>query len=192
MRVAGGSAAGALSAACRSYNKHVVTYTPSSRSSDPVVWRRRTVDLVPRLSTVSDFEPTTDFPDNVDGDDAALVTEAGRRDAAVQQKRRTGLRVLTVLAIAALLATGYPLVRTLIAVASGYLILAIGIKVLGAFARPIPDAPPPGELRRVKLTYRCSSCGTELRLTLANDTVPTPPRHCADDMELITNLEDIL
>lgn len=141
---------------------------------------------------MSDFEPTTDFPDNVDDDDLPVSTEAGRRDAAVQQRRRTVLRVLTVLAFAALLALGYPLLRTAIAVAGGYVILATGVKVLGAFARPIPDAPPPGELRRVKLTYRCSSCGTELRLTLANDTVPTPPRHCADEMELITNLEDIL
>lgn len=141
---------------------------------------------------MSDFEPTTDFPNNVDDDGAPVITEAGRRDAAVQQRRRTGLRVLTVLALIALLASGYPLVRTVIAIASGYVILAIGMKILGAFARPIPDAPPPGELRRVKLTYRCSGCGTELRLTLANDKVPTPPRHCADEMELITNLEDIL
>lgn len=140
---------------------------------------------------MSDFEPTTDFPDNIDDDDD-LITEAGRRDAAVQQRRRVWLRVITVVAVAGLLLAGYPLIRTLIAVASFYVLLATGIKVLGAFARPIPEAPPPGELRRVKLTYRCSSCGTELRLTLANDTVPTPPRHCADEMDLITNLEDIL
>jgi hypothetical protein len=170
---------------------------PRGRGTHGIAERTRTAvrqigDIVRRLSTVSDFEPTTDFPESIDGDDAPVVTEAGRRDAAVQQRRRVALRVLTVLVIAALLALGYPLVRTVIAVASGYLILATGIKILGAFARPIPDAPPPGELRRVKLTYRCSSCGTELRLTLANDTVPTPPRHCADEMELITNLEDIL
>lgn len=140
---------------------------------------------------MSDFEPTTDFPESIDDDDAP-VTEAGRRDAAVQRRRRIGLRLLTVAAFIALVLAGYPLIRTSIAVASGYVLLATGIKVLGAFARPIPDAPPPGELRRVKLTYRCSTCGTELRLTLANDTVPAPPRHCADDMELVTNLEDIL
>ena len=147
--------------------------------------------IVPTLSEVSDFEPTTDFPDNIDDDDA-LITEAGRRDAAVQQRRRMWLRATSVVAVAALLLAGYPLIRTLIAVASFYILLATGIKVLGAFARPIPEAPPAGELRRVKLIYRCPSCGTELRLTLANDTVPTPPRHCADEMELITNLEDIL
>ncbi len=146
---------------------------------------------IPTLVAVSDFEPTTDFPESIDDDDTPM-TEAGRRDAAIQRKRRIGLRVLTVVAFIALIAAGYPLIRTLIAVASGYLLLATGIKVLGAFARPIPDAPPPGELRRVKLTYRCSTCGTELRLTLANDTVPSPPRHCADDMDLVTNLEDIL
>lgn len=140
---------------------------------------------------MSDFEPTTDFPDNIDDDDE-IITEAGRRDAAVQQRRKVWLRALTVVALIALLFAGYPLVRTLIAVATFYVLLATGIKVLGAFARPIPEAPPAGELRRVKLTYRCASCGTELRLTLANDTVPAPPRHCADEMELITNLEDIL
>lgn len=147
--------------------------------------------ILPRLLLVSDFEPTTDFPDNIDDDDE-LVTEAGRRDAAVQQRRRIGLRVIAVVAVLGLLLAGYPLIRTLIAVASFYILLATGIKILGSFARPIPEAPPPGELRRVKLVYRCPTCGTELRLTLANDTVPTPPRHCADEMELVTNLEDIL
>lgn len=141
---------------------------------------------------MSDFEPTTDFPESVDDDDAPVLSEAGRRDAATQQRRRWVLRILTVIVFVGLVVAGYPLIRSLIAVASGYVLLATGIKVLGAFARPIPEAPPPGELRRVKLTYRCATCGTELRLTLANDTVPAPPRHCADDMDLLTNLEDIL
>lgn len=140
---------------------------------------------------MSDFEPATDFPESIDDDDA-FITEAGRRDAAVQQRRRAGLRVLTVVGLISLFFLDYPWWRILIAAATFYVLLATGIKVLGAFARPIPEAPPPGELRRVKLIYRCPSCGTELRLTLANDTVPTPPRHCADEMDLITNLEDIL
>ena len=49
----------------------------------------------------------------------------------------------------------------------------------------------PGELRRVKLTYRCSTCGTELRMTLANDSLPQAPRHCSDEMDLTTPLEDL-
>lgn len=140
---------------------------------------------------MSDFEPTTDFPENIDDEDA-FITEAGRRDAVVQQRRRMWLRGVSVVALAGLLFLDYPWWRILIAVATFYILLATGIKILGAFARPIPEAPPPGELRRVKLIYRCPSCGTELRLTLANDTVPTPPRHCADEMDLVTNLEDIL
>jgi hypothetical protein len=67
-----------------------------------------------------------------------------------------------------------------------------GIKTIGAFARPIPAPLPAGELRRVKLNYRCDVCGTELRLTLANDQVPEPPKHCTEPMILTTNLEDVL
>ncbi|MEY2433297.1 MAG: hypothetical protein QOC92_3022 [Acidimicrobiaceae bacterium] len=62
--------------------------------------------------------------------------------------------------------------------------------MLGGLARPVPEPPPPGELRKVKLVYRCSICGTELRMTAANDAVPEPPRHCQDDMDLVANLLD--
>jgi hypothetical protein len=77
-----------------------------------------------------------------------------------------------------------------IAVAAGALIWRIGTTMLGGLARPIPEPPPPGELRKVKLLYRCSICGTELRMTAANDEVPQPPRHCQDDMDLMANLLD--
>lgn len=141
---------------------------------------------------MSDFEPTTDFSGNIDDDDTPIQTEAGLRDEAVQAKRKLVLRVTTVVAGIVLILSGFPIIRSIIAVAAFYVLLALGIKILGAFARPIPEAPPPGELRKVKLTYRCPSCGAELRMTLANDTVPAPPRHCADEMELTTDLEDIL
>jgi dihydroxyacetone kinase-like predicted kinase len=52
-------------------------------------------------------------------------------------------------------------------------------------ATPLPPPPPPGELRKVRLTFRCSICGTEVRMTVANDEVPDPPRHCQDEMELV-------
>ncbi len=44
----------------------------------------------------------------------------------------------------------------------------------------------PGELRKVKLQYRCDVCGTEVRMTAANDQMPEPPRHCLEDMILVT------
>ncbi|MEE2631993.1 MAG: hypothetical protein VX752_08080 [Actinomycetota bacterium] len=62
--------------------------------------------------------------------------------------------------------------------------LRMGIAVLRALATPIPEPPPVGELRKVKLQYRCSLCGTEVRMTVATEEAPDPPRHCMDDMEL--------
>ncbi len=79
--------------------------------------------------------------------------------------------------------------KLLLAVLAGVAIWKIGSAMLGGLVRPIPAVPPPGELRKVKLTYRCSLCGTEVRMTAANDEVPEPPRHCLEDMDLITPLE---
>lgn len=83
------------------------------------------------------------------------------------------------------------LVRLAIAVAAAFLIIRLGMAVLGSFARPIPEPPPPGELRKVRLQYRCAICGTEVRMTAANDQMPEPPRHCLEDMDLITPVDDL-
>ena len=70
------------------------------------------------------------------------------------------------------------------AVAVAMFIFRLGLAVLKMLATPIPEPPPAGELRKVKLQYRCSLCGTEVRMTVAPDEAPFPPRHCMDDMEL--------
>ena len=82
-------------------------------------------------------------------------------------------------------------VRVLIAAAAAFVIIRLGMAVLGSFARPIPEPPPPGELRKVKLQYRCAICGTEVRMTAANDQMPEPPRHCLEDMDLVTPVDDL-
>jgi len=82
-------------------------------------------------------------------------------------------------------------VRVLIAAAAAFIIIRLGMAVLGSFARPIPEPPPPGELRKVRLQYRCAICGTEVRMTAANDQMPEPPRHCMEDMDLITSVDDL-
>lgn len=82
------------------------------------------------------------------------------------------------------------LFKIVLAVLIGLLILRIGLIFLRAFARPAPEPPPPGELRRVRIVYRCSTCGTEVRMTVANDEVPEPPRHCLEDMELVAPIDD--
>lgn len=100
------------------------------------------------------------------------------------------LQVALIILTLLLLAAGFSILRVLIAVGLMYMLLRMGFAVVGAFARPVPEPPPPGELRKVKLTYRCHECGAELRMTLANDEVPNPPRHCTEEMELTATRED--
>jgi hypothetical protein len=124
-------------------------------------------------------------------DDQPVASSAKSRDEAVQRRRRRLLLAAVAALGVALVAVGHPPIRVAVAMAAMLVLFRIGLAALGAFARPIPPPPPPGELRRVRLTYRCGSCGTELRMTRANDEVPDPPRHCADDMELVTAAEDL-
>ena len=79
--------------------------------------------------------------------------------------------------------------KILMAIAVAMALLRMGLAVLRTLATPLPEPPPAGELRKVKLQYRCSLCGTEVRMTVATDESPNPPRHCRDDMELIATEE---
>lgn len=76
-----------------------------------------------------------------------------------------------------------------LAIAFGLLIMRYGMKMLGAFATPMAEPPPPGELRKVKIMYRCEICGTEMRMTIAPQEDPAPPRHCMDEMSLVAPVE---
>ena len=82
------------------------------------------------------------------------------------------------------------LLKVLIAVAIGLAILWLGLTLLRIFAQKPPPPPPPGKMRKVRLNYRCSICGAEVRMTSAPYEIPDPPRHCGDDMTLITPTED--
>ena len=64
----------------------------------------------------------------------------------------------------------------------------VGIGMLRALSRPLPPPPPAGEMRRVNVRYRCGVCGVELRLTMAPDEDPPPPRHCLEDMDVVAPL----
>jgi len=74
--------------------------------------------------------------------------------------------------------------NVLTAVAVSAVLLKLGLAVLRALAMPRPAPPPDGELRRVKLLYRCDLCGTEVQMTTAPEENPDPPRHCMEAMEL--------
>lgn len=65
------------------------------------------------------------------------------------------------------------------------ILLRVGIGLIRAIGSPLPPPPPPGELRKVNLRYRCSVCGTEVKMTSAPHELPEPPRHCLEDMDLV-------
>jgi hypothetical protein len=70
-------------------------------------------------------------------------------------------------------------------VAIGWFLWKTGVGMLRGFTTPLPPPPPAGEMRRINVRYRCSVCGLEIKLTMAPDEDPPPPRHCLEDMDLV-------
>ena len=66
-----------------------------------------------------------------------------------------------------------------------YGIWKAGLAMLKSMTSPTPAPPPPGEMRRINVRYRCSVCGVELKMTMAPDEDPPPPKHCMEDMDII-------
>ncbi len=77
----------------------------------------------------------------------------------------------------------------LVAVVAFLVIWRVGIGLLRSLATPLPPPPPEGELRKVNIKYRCSLCGVEMKMTLATEELPPPPRHCQEDMDLVAPIE---
>jgi hypothetical protein len=77
----------------------------------------------------------------------------------------------------------------LVALLVAAVIIRIGVALLRGLGTPLPPPPPAGEMRRVNLRYRCSICGAELKMTLATEELPEPPRHCQEDMDLVAPVE---
>jgi hypothetical protein len=102
---------------------------------------------------------------------------------------RPALVALVAFGVVAWLVTRASPIAVLIAVVACGVVVKVGYVVLASLAQPVPEPPPPGELRRVKIMYRCSICGTEVRMTVANDEMPEPPRHCQDEMDLVTPVD---
>ena len=96
------------------------------------------------------------------------------------------LAALAAVVVGAVLAE---VVKVLIAVVVAYAVLRLGLAMLRNLARPLPEPPDPGTLRKVKIEYRCNICGTEVRMTVAPDEDPEPPRHCQDEMDLVAPIE---
>lgn len=82
---------------------------------------------------------------------------------------------------------------TVIWVAAGIVLMwfiwRTGIALLRSMTTPLPPPPPPGEMRKVNVRYQCPVCGLEIKLLLAPDEDPPPPRHCLEDMLLVAPIE---
>ena len=68
------------------------------------------------------------------------------------------------------------------------LIWKFGFGMLKSMTNSLPPPPPSGEMRKINVRYRCSVCGVELRVVMAPDEDPPPPRHCLEDMDIIAPL----
>jgi len=79
--------------------------------------------------------------------------------------------------------------RAAVGIGAAFAVFFAGYAVISGLAQPTPEPPEPGNLRKVKLLYRCSNCGAEVRMTAAAQEDPEPPRHCMEDMELLTPVE---
>ncbi len=89
-------------------------------------------------------------------------------------------------------ALSFPDWGTIVWVAMGLvfmrLIWKFGFGMLRSMTNSLPPPPPSGEMRKINVRYRCSVCGVELRVVMAPDEEPPPPRHCLEDMDIIAPL----
>lgn len=81
-------------------------------------------------------------------------------------------------------------VWVLLGLALMVLLWRTGMMALHALSAPPVDPPEPGELRKMNVKYRCDVCGVELKMTLAPDEDPPPPKHCLEEMIVVAPLYD--
>lgn len=133
-------------------------------------------------------------PTPVPGPGSPSRTKSGTGGAVQQLRRRLEMRHpvivgVVVAAAATTLFMGFPIWKVAVASLATYTILRLGVGVFASLATPLPEPPPRGELRKVKLTYRCEICGTEVRMQVAPAEDPDPPRHCQDEMRLLAPVD---
>ena len=75
--------------------------------------------------------------------------------------------------------------QVVIAVVIFAVVMRAGLWLLRLIVAEPPPPPPRGELRKIDARYRCAVCGMEMKVTLAPDEEPEPPRHCMEEMALV-------
>jgi hypothetical protein len=82
-------------------------------------------------------------------------------------------------------------VRILIALFAAFVLYVVGTGMIRMFKVPPPPEIEHGELRPVDYQYRCIVCGAEVTMTGApGDELPEPPRHCREDMVLVSAIDE--
>jgi len=61
----------------------------------------------------------------------------------------------------------------------------VGLAMLKSMTMATPPPLPAGEMRRINVRYRCGVCGVELRMVMAPDEDPPPPKHCLEEMDFV-------
>ena len=103
----------------------------------------------------------------------------------MKRGRIAGLVAIVATILILVVVSPWPVWRIALAVLIAAAVLRLGYAMISGLAQPVPEPPEEGELRKVKLTYRCSICGAEVRMTAAASEDPEPPRHCLEDMDLV-------
>jgi hypothetical protein len=80
----------------------------------------------------------------------------------------------------------WTIVRIVIGVAVAVFVYVVGASMLRKFHVAPPQEPDPDDIKPVDLQFRCIVCGAEVTMTAAQDDDPEPPRHCREDMVLVT------
>lgn len=75
------------------------------------------------------------------------------------------------------------LIQILLAVALGAAIWIGSTRVLRMLATPPPEVDPADVVEVEEQDYRCSVCGTEVTLRVANVNETSPPKHCREEMD---------
>jgi hypothetical protein len=79
----------------------------------------------------------------------------------------------------------WTVLRIVLAVAVALVVYVIGASMLRKFHVAPPEEPDPEDIQAVDLHFRCIVCGAEVTMTAAQED-PEPPRHCREDMVLVT------
>ncbi len=76
------------------------------------------------------------------------------------------------------------LTQVLVAIVIFLVIWRTSVFMLRMLATPPPE-PDPEDTADVLHHYRCSTCGTEVTMTVASNTEVGAPRHCREEMTLV-------